>query len=86
MPKLEKKRREKELTGILKKTALAYNKKFIGKTVEVLVEECKNDYCFGKTATFKTVKFLGRKDLIGKFVRVKISKAEAFGLSGTLVV
>ena len=87
VPREEKKRREQELTKVLKKTALEYNKKFLGKTVTVLTEECKNDYCLGKTATFKTAKFTGgSRDLVGKFVKVKLNKAEAFGIGGTLVI
>ncbi len=39
VPKKEKKRREKILTEILKKTALENNRKYIGKEVEVLAEE-----------------------------------------------
>ena len=56
-----KKCREKILNEILKKTALANNKKYPGKTAAVLVEEIKRDFIFGKTQTNKTVKFsIGR--------------------------
>jgi tRNA-2-methylthio-N6-dimethylallyladenosine synthase len=37
--KKEKERREKVLTEILEKTALANNKKYIGKTIKVLVDK-----------------------------------------------
>ncbi|MBU1164874.1 tRNA (N6-isopentenyl adenosine(37)-C2)-methylthiotransferase MiaB [Patescibacteria group bacterium] len=86
VPKVEKKKRDKILTEILKKTSLEYNKKFIGNVVEVLVEENKNGYNIGRTDTYKTVKLKSNKDLKGKFVRVKIKKGpSAFGLTGELV-
>lgn len=114
VPKLEKKRREKVLTEILKQTALENNKKYIGQEVKVLVERklsrsgesCspqpkaqprqseagrarlsarRNDISniyLSKTNTFKTVKFSSNKNLIGKFVKVKIKKVLPWGLTG----
>lgn len=79
----EKKRREKILTEILKKYALEKNKKLIGQMIEVLVEKKRNEYYFGKTKTFKTVKFKSQKpNLVGKIIKVKIKKAHDFGLEG----
>lgn len=78
----EKDRREKTLTRILKKTALENNKKYIGKTIEVLVEKSKNDFLTGKSRTYKTVRFKGSKNLIGKFTKVKIIDALSWGLKG----
>jgi tRNA-2-methylthio-N6-dimethylallyladenosine synthase len=79
--KAEKKHREKILTEILKKTALAANKRFIGKAVMVLPLAYENGYLIGKSWHYKTVKFKGDKGLIGQFVNVKINKATNFGLS-----
>ena len=80
----EKKIREEELMKILRKTALENNKKYINKTVQVLVE-CKNkkgELC-GKTRTNKNVKFKSQEEnLIGKFVEIKIIKVKDFGLYG----
>ena len=81
----EKEKRYKILTDLLKKTALEKNKKYIGKEVEVLVEEIKNGFSLGKTRTYKTVKFESNKDLIGQFVKVKILNAIPFGLRGELI-
>ncbi|MFC1599000.1 TRAM domain-containing protein, partial [Patescibacteria group bacterium] len=72
-------------TEILKKTALDNNKKLIGKTVEVLVDNQKNDIWLGKTRGFKVVKFKSKKSLLGQFVKIKITKAGSFGLNGNLV-
>jgi len=97
VPHREKERRWKILNVILKQTAQDHNKKYIGKTVEALTEEEKNGFLIGKTLTYKTVKFLprsepkallrgeGGKNLIGKFVKVKIIDALPWGLKGKLV-
>ncbi len=78
----EKKKRYKFLTEILKKTALEKNKKYIGKTLEVLVDSENRKYLYGKTRTYKTVKFSGNKKLIGGFSKVKIQNALPWGLEG----
>lgn len=90
VPKKEKKRREEELMKILRKTALAENKKNIGKTVEVLIDgKNKRGEWFGKTRTYKNVRITKTKKqenkkakLLGKFVKIKISGVEDFGMEG----
>jgi tRNA-2-methylthio-N6-dimethylallyladenosine synthase len=84
--KKEKERRENILTDILKKTAFANNKKYIGKIVEVLVDkkiaDPSQEYT-GHTRTQKKVLFRSNKKItVGNFVKVKITKAKAFGLEG----
>ncbi|TSC94576.1 MAG: hypothetical protein CEN87_417 [Parcubacteria group bacterium Licking1014_1] len=84
----EKKRREKILTEILKATALEHNKKLIGKTLMVLVDSKRDNAYFGKSEDYKTMKIQNVKlknDLIGKFVKVKIIKAQEWALDGVLV-
>ncbi len=87
----EKKRGEKILTDILKKTALEKNKKYIGKTVKVLIEKIKDGFVLGKTRSFKTVKIKQRiknkeqKIDIGNIDTVKIFKADSFGLKGKML-
>ena len=64
------------------------NEAYIGKTVEILVESVsKNnpDRLSGRTDTFKLVHFLGEKNLIGKYVQIKILSANSFSLFGELV-
>lgn len=79
----EKERREKILTEILKKTALENNKEYAGKVFEVLVEKEKNGFCFGKTRSFKNVRFQSpSKNLVGSFVKVKITKTNTWSLEG----
>jgi tRNA-2-methylthio-N6-dimethylallyladenosine synthase len=94
--KKEKARREKVLTEILSKTALANNKKYVGKIVEVLVDKeitrntvalpAKALAAAGHTRTQKKVIFSSNKKIpVGKFVKVRIAKAKAFGLEGKIV-
>lgn len=82
----EKERRYKLLTAILKKTALKKNKQYIGKTANVLIENYKKGFFFGKTDTYKTVKISASEKnpekLIGQFAKVKITKVNDFGLFG----
>ena len=96
--KKEKIRRKRILNEILKKTALEKNRKYIGKTVEVLPIEYENGFLSGKSFHYKNVKFSpyggfpeGRKvpsskfrGLIGKFVKVKIINALPWGLTGKM--
>ncbi|MFH1427480.1 MAG: tRNA (N6-isopentenyl adenosine(37)-C2)-methylthiotransferase MiaB [Patescibacteria group bacterium] len=95
----EKKRREEELMKILRKTALANNKKYLGKIVEILVEgKNKKGEWYGKARTDKVVKIHGarntehgarnteqRANLIGEFIMVKVSSVEDFGLKGEII-
>ena len=81
----EKAEREAELTDILKKTALKNNKKYINKTIDVLVKNYKNKFLFGKSFHYKTVKFPGSKKMIGRFVKVKITSVLPFSLNGEYV-
>lgn len=81
--KKEKERRMKYLNEILKKTALSNNKKYVGKNLEVLVDQFKNNIYFGKTRSGKNVKIISnKKNLVGKFVKAKIIKANIWNLEG----
>ena len=80
--KKEKERRDKALVNILTKTALANNKRYVGKTVEVLVDADNK----GHTRTQKKVIFSSNKKIpIGSFSKVKITKAKVFGLEGEVL-
>jgi tRNA-2-methylthio-N6-dimethylallyladenosine synthase len=81
----EKKSREKELTQVLKKTALKNNEKLIGKKVEVLIENKKNNYYYGKTKNFINIKIKTNKNLIGKIIQAKITKAHEWSLEGKII-
>ncbi len=82
--KTEKARREQFLNEILKKTALKNSKKFLSTTTEVLIEKLKNGFYYGKTRTLKNVKIIStKKNLIGKIVKVKITKVSIWNLEGS---
>lgn len=85
VPKKEKEKRWKILDTALRESALEKSKEFIGKNSVVLVENQKNDFLIGKNRHYKTVHFKGPRDLIGKFVDVKIINAGPFGLKGKLL-
>ena len=94
--KSEKERREQFLNEILKKTVLTNNKKYKDTIQEVLIEKMKKvdpssegstfgNIYFGKTRTGKNVKIISRKkDLVGQFVKVKITKINVWNLEGKL--
>jgi tRNA-2-methylthio-N6-dimethylallyladenosine synthase len=83
----EKKRREAILNDIVKTTALAHNKKHIGKSVDVLVNSVKKNRAAGKSRHYKTVRFSTEENIIrpGDIVKVKILKAIPFGLEGKMI-
>lgn len=83
VPKTEKVRREKYLNEILSQTALVNNQEYLGKTFLVLVNSEKNSRYFGQTRTLKNVKIeTDRKNLIGQFVEVKITRTATWNLEG----
>jgi tRNA-2-methylthio-N6-dimethylallyladenosine synthase len=95
--KSEKERREKFLTEILSKTALANNKKYIGKVIEVLIDkalptnrqltkvEPSSKKYLAHTRTQKKVMLSSDKKIpVGIFAKVRITKAKAFGLEGEI--
>lgn len=79
----EKMRRENVLNEILKTTTYANNKKYVGQKLEVLIEKEKEGFYYGKTRTQKNVKIENKKkDLVGKFAKVEIIKANIWNLEG----
>ncbi len=89
----EKKKREKILNNILKNTALKKNKKMLNKNIQVLIEKKSGDYIYGLTKNFKHVRINSEirnqkseiRGLVGKFVKVKIIKANEWNLEGELI-
>lgn len=91
-----KKRRNVELLAVQEKISVEFNKSFLGKTVEVLVEgpskkahlnsaeNNNNPQLIGRTGTDYIVVFNGPESLAGSFVRTKITKTSALTLFGQL--
>ncbi|MCX6795945.1 MAG: MiaB/RimO family radical SAM methylthiotransferase [Candidatus Falkowbacteria bacterium] len=86
--KPEKKSRAGELTKVLQQSALANNKKYVGKETIVLINgKARSGDWQGYTRTYKNVKIksTSKNNLVNQFRRVKIERAYDFGLSGILV-
>lgn len=79
----EKKERETFLNSILKETALENNKKYIDKEIEALIDTQKDDSTWvGKTREYKTIIVKSKKNLMGQFIKTKVTDATPWGLKG----
>ncbi len=82
----EKKRREKILEELLKEKNLEKNKKLQEKKLKVLATGLpKKGFLSGKTEKYKTVTFKGKKELLGKFLQIKITSYSSWGLKGVII-
>lgn len=79
---LEKKRREIFLNKILAQTALTNNKKYLGRQIEVLINETKNGLALGKTVTNKNIKVFGDHLRVGNRLTAKIVGVTPWSLKG----
>ena len=78
--------RLKELKDLVKQQSISYSEKMIGKTEKVLVEGIslkRNNEVFGRTDNNKVINFPGDRELISKFVNVRIDEMRANTLHGT---
>lgn len=72
-----KEERSKKLIELSNKNEYNYNKKYIGREVEVLFEEREGEYLKGHTTNYIVVKHKTDKDdLINKIVKVRVSEAK----------
>ncbi|MDO4567987.1 MAG: tRNA (N6-isopentenyl adenosine(37)-C2)-methylthiotransferase MiaB [Clostridia bacterium] len=89
IPDDEKKRRLYALNACVAETLEGANEKYIGTTLNVLVEGCNaargNTVAYGKHFAYKTVLFPGDRDLIGKYVDVLIEGVTSNSLLGRRV-
>ncbi len=81
-----KKTRLQKLNEAVKKASFNSNEKFVGKTLEVLVEKVKEEngerILEGRLRNNKVVHFKSKKHDIGDFVNVKLNKASIWCLFG----
>lgn len=80
----EKKRRWQILQDLMEEITSRKNKKYLGRTVSVLVDECKDGCCSGNSSEMKLVRFKGDESLIGKIVEVEVEKADTWMLEGKI--
>ena len=88
IPENEKFERLRFLNSVVGESSHRCNKRYVGKTVELLVEgkSSRNaERLAGRTRTNKIVNFEGPEDLIGKLVDVKVDSANAWALRGSLI-
>lgn len=88
IPKEIKKKRLQELTNKLENITLQYNNHLIGKEMTVLVRttERKSGWLSGHNEGKIVVRVLSKnKNLIGRFVKVKITEANGFSVTGELI-
>jgi tRNA-2-methylthio-N6-dimethylallyladenosine synthase len=91
VPPLIKKKRLWRLIELQKNISNTINQTIVGKTVEIMVENKSKkgieDQYWGKTRTNKIVVFsyVHNDNLLGKFVYVKIKKADTYHLFGELI-
>ncbi|HEY8449538.1 MAG TPA: tRNA (N(6)-L-threonylcarbamoyladenosine(37)-C(2))-methylthiotransferase MtaB [Bacillota bacterium] len=86
-------RRVRELLAVGRRLALDYHRRFVGRELEVLVEEDVNaqGWCEGYTDNYIRVAFDAKSAgwdpdaLVNRFVRVRLEHAEAERVVGTLV-
>ena len=84
---LVKKQRLSRLIETEREVASKISKKYIGKSLEVLVEGIhpkKKGYLIGSTDFGKTISFEGTEDLLGDFVKVKVEKSNNTTLTGRI--
>ncbi|MDP3975647.1 MAG: tRNA (N6-isopentenyl adenosine(37)-C2)-methylthiotransferase MiaB [bacterium] len=73
------------LNDLIRKTSFANNKKYVGETWEVLVDEVRDGLASGKTRTNRTIRFPAKGDLkAGDYVLVEVNKAMEWILEGEL--
>lgn len=83
----EKSENLSKLLQVQKEIQLELNKNYLGKTLEVLVDDkSKTDerLLSGRTEGGKIVHFPGGRGLIGKYVNVKINEVKSFYLTGEI--
>lgn len=81
-----KKDRDKFLTNLLRDNLEIQNKKLVGQTVRVLIDEVKTGKFYGRTEGYKVVELKTDQPLkIGQFVSVEILSSTAWKLFGKTI-
>ena len=80
----QKEARRAQAEALQNEIAAEINATFMGRTVEVLVEDQKKGKWYGRTRGDRLVFFAGRAVMAGELASVRIEKTSAFALQGTL--
>jgi tRNA-2-methylthio-N6-dimethylallyladenosine synthase len=81
----EKKERFEILQDMMRKKTLKKNQIYVGKKVDVLVDDYRLGMCKGNSQHYKRVVFKGSKEMKGKIVKVVVNKALEWILEGDIV-
>jgi threonylcarbamoyladenosine tRNA methylthiotransferase MtaB len=80
------KKRAEILNELKREKSLQFRKKFIGRTMKVLVESRMRDgWMAGETSNYIKVLFKGKPDLRGKFLNLKIDNVDMNSTYGTII-
>ncbi|MBI4458084.1 tRNA (N6-isopentenyl adenosine(37)-C2)-methylthiotransferase MiaB [Candidatus Uhrbacteria bacterium] len=82
VPQVEKKRRWLDLQNLMEETVLRKNQAFVGREVEVLVDSWSDGVAGGTSREMKVVRCNSKEDLRGRIVKVRVTKAMEWLLSG----
>jgi tRNA-2-methylthio-N6-dimethylallyladenosine synthase len=86
IPRAEKRRRLHLVEETQKRIATEINARYLGRTVDVLVEGVSKGRWYGRTRTNKLVHFDSPENLAGRLVDVQITSTEPWYLEGRLLV
>ena len=84
----EKKKNFNRLLEVQNRISKEINDEYENKEYEILVEgESKTDRNFltGRTEGGKIVNFKGDKNLVGKIIKIKVTKAQTWSLFGEII-
>jgi tRNA-2-methylthio-N6-dimethylallyladenosine synthase len=82
VPREEKRRRLHEVEALQKRIATEINARYLGRTVDVLVEGTAKGRWYGRTRTNKLVHFEDARPLAGRVIDVDITSTEPWFLEG----
>jgi tRNA-2-methylthio-N6-dimethylallyladenosine synthase len=82
VPREEKRRRLHEVESLQKSIAAEINSRYLGRSVEVLVEGTARGRWYGRTRTNKLVHFASSADLAGNLASVEVTATEPWYLEG----
>lgn len=90
VPYDERKRRLNVLNKKVRETVKKSQERYIGRTLEVLAEDCKKEngetILSGRTGSNKIVHFPGNSDMVGKLANVHIKETSIWSLVGEIVL
>ncbi len=78
-------KRSEKLISLANELKLRYMQNMIGQVSSVLIESQKDGYVQGYTPNYVMVKCVGEKDLIGKELKVMMSKTDGQIMTGNII-